>query len=79
MADVFDMKRRPDFSDVTRRIVTIVIGTLMAVASSFQVVGAGERGVLFGKLSGVKDVQLGEGLHFKIPFFEEIIPIDVKV
>jgi regulator of protease activity HflC (stomatin/prohibitin superfamily) len=81
MADVFDMKQRPDLSGLPRRIITIavVIGVFMIMASSFQVVGAGERGVLFSKLSGVKDVQLGEGLHFKIPYFEEILTIDVKV
>jgi regulator of protease activity HflC (stomatin/prohibitin superfamily) len=81
MADVFDMKKRPDLSAFPRRIITIVvlITLVMVLASSFQLVGAGERGVLFSKLSGVKDVNLGEGLHFKIPYFEEIIPIDVKV
>lgn len=47
--------------------------------SSFEVVGAGERGVIFSQISGIKDVQLGEGLHFKIPFVEDIISIDVKV
>ncbi len=81
MAEVFDIKMRQDFSKLPRLIMTIVaVGlVLIVVSSSFQVVGAGERGVLFSKLSGVKDVNLGEGLHFKMPFLEEIIPIDVKV
>lgn len=81
MADVFDMKKRPEFAAFPKQIVTIAvaIGVLMLLASSFQVVGAGERGVLFSKLSGVKDIQLGEGLHWKLPFFDEIVTIDVKV
>jgi regulator of protease activity HflC (stomatin/prohibitin superfamily) len=81
MADVFDMKQRPDFSGFTRQLATIAIiaAVLVVAASSFKVVGPGERGVLFSKFSGIKDVQLGEGLHFKLPFFEEIITIDVKV
>ena len=81
MAEVFDIKMRQDFSKLPRLIMTIVaVGlVLIVVSSSFQVVGAGERGVLFSKLSGVKDVNLGEGLHFKMPFLEDIIPIDVKV
>ncbi len=81
MADVFDIKMRQDFSKLPRLIMTIVVAGLVLIvgSSSFQVVGAGERGVLFSKLSGVKDVNLGEGLHFKMPFLEEIIVIDVKV
>ncbi|MBI3607268.1 MAG: prohibitin family protein [Nitrospirae bacterium] len=81
MADVFEMKMREGLSKLPRRIMTLVVVVLalMLISASFQVIGAGERGVLFSKLSGVKDIDLGEGLHFKIPFIEEIIPIDVKV
>lgn len=81
MADMFDMKSQPDLSKLPRLIGTVAaIGLVVIVlSSSFQVIGAGERGVMFSKLSGVQDVQLGEGLHFKIPLVEEIIPIDVKV
>jgi regulator of protease activity HflC (stomatin/prohibitin superfamily) len=81
MADVFDMKKRPEFAAFPKQIITIAVAIVlfMLLASSFQVVGAGERGVLFSKLSGVKDIQLGEGLHWKLPFFEEIVTIDVKV
>ncbi len=81
MADAFEMKMREGFSKLPRRIMTLVVVVLalMLISASFQVIGAGERGVLFSKLSGVKDIDLGEGLHFKIPFIEEIIPIDVKV
>lgn len=46
---------------------------------AFQTVGAGERGVVFSKFGGVQQQVLGEGLHFKIPFIEDIIPVDVKV
>jgi len=52
---------------------------LVLVFSSFQTIHPGERGVVFSQLSGVKAVQLGEGIHFKIPFVETIIPVDVKV
>ena len=46
---------------------------------AFETVGAGERGVVFSKFGGVSDVVLDEGLHFKVPFVEDIIPVDVKV
>jgi regulator of protease activity HflC (stomatin/prohibitin superfamily) len=81
MADIYEMKMPRGFSQLPRLIITgiIIVILLIVLFNSFQVVGAGERGVVFSKLSGVRDAQLGEGLHFKIPFIEEIIPIDVKV
>lgn len=60
----------------------IIIGLIIAViliSASFQVVGAGERGVVFSKFGGVRDIILDEGIRFKIPFIEDIIPVDVKV
>ncbi len=57
----------------------VVLILFMVVASAFQVVGAGERGVVFSKFGGVKETILDEGLRFKIPFVEEIIPVDVRV
>lgn len=81
MADVYEMKMPKGFSSLPRLIGFGLFALLLLIVlfSSFQVVGAGERGVVFSKLSGIKNVQLGEGLHFKMPFVEEIIPIDVKV
>src|SRR5581483_5854421 len=81
MADVYEMKVPKGFSNLPRLIGFGFFALLLLIVlfSSFQVVGAGERGVVFGKLSGIKNVQLGEGLHFKMPFVAEIIPIDVKV
>jgi regulator of protease activity HflC (stomatin/prohibitin superfamily) len=55
----------------------IVIGL---ATQSFQIVRAGERGVVFNSLSGgVQKRVLKEGLQFKIPFVEDIIPVDIKV
>jgi regulator of protease activity HflC (stomatin/prohibitin superfamily) len=79
MAETYDLKSggTPPLSGIVGVVVTVIVG--MVLMGSFKVVGAGERGVVFSKISGIKDVQLGEGLHFKIPFIEEIITIDVKV
>ncbi len=58
----------------------IIVGVLfLGFNFAFKTVGAGERGVLFSKFGGVSDRVLGEGLHFKIPFVEDIIIVDVKV
>ena len=80
MAD-YEMKTPGSPAHLARMIATGVAAFLflMLAVSSFKVVGAGKRGVVFSQLSGVKDILLGEGLHFKLPFLEEIIPIDVQV
>ncbi len=66
-------------------VKTIVIGVALLLVvglttQSFESVGAGERGVVFNMLAGgVQDRVLSEGLQFKIPVVEDIIPIDIKV
>ena len=67
----------PNIQNLWKIGVGIVI-VIMAF-SCFEVVGAGERGVVFSRFGGVKDVVLGEGLQFKLPFVEDIITMDVKV
>jgi len=41
-------------------------------------VGAGERGVVLN-FGAVQGNVLGEGLHFRIPVMQEVVPMDVKV
>jgi len=55
------------------------IALLLLVWNSVQSIGAGERGVVFSQFGGVKALVLDEGLRFKIPFVETIIPMDVKI
>lgn len=55
------------------------VAVLILVWNSVESIGAGERGVVFSQFGGVKAVTLGEGLQFKIPFVETIVPIDVKI
>ncbi len=58
----------------------ILVGGLLILAfNCFQVVGAGERGVVFSKFGGIQQGVRGEGLQFKIPFVQQIIPIDVRI
>ncbi len=74
------VKVNPSGAKVTRIVVTIliVIAALIVIGSSFTIVSAGHTGVVttFGKVS---DTVLAEGLHFKIPFVQEIILVDNRV
>lgn len=58
--------------------VIVVFLLLILLLSSFTSVKAGHSGVVttFGKVS---DQVLGEGLHFKIPFIQQIILVDNRV
>ena len=61
------------------KYIAIGVAVLVLAWNSVQSIGAGERGVVFSQFGGVKEVTLGEGLQFKLPFIETIIPIDVKI
>ncbi len=76
MADVIDIKPKKVGSIVTAVIVILVL--LIVAFNSFTTVDAGHSGVVltFGEVS---DSVLSEGLHFKIPFIQEIVLIDNRV
>ena len=58
-------------------IVGALIITLFAFRPWVQI-GAGERGVVLN-FGAVQDLVLGEGLHFKIPVVQSVVPMDVKI
>lgn len=62
---------------ILKFIVPIVILVILAF-ESFTVVQSGHRGVVV-QLGAVKSKVLGEGMHFKIPFIQEIVQIEVRV
>ncbi len=83
------MARGSQFTDMPNTLGGFNIGFLGRLAgllailiflfNSFEVVGAGERGVVFSKLGGVQEGVRGEGLQFKIPLVQDIIAMDVKI
>ncbi len=82
MGSVYDMKKQEAlFEKGPKVIVGIIIGVfvLVLLSASFETVGPGYKGVLFSKFGGIQDRILDEGLRFKIPFVEYIIPIDVRI
>ena len=43
-----------------------------------QTVEGGHRAIIYSRLSGVNDVVLGEGLHFRIPWLQRPIIYDIR-
>ncbi|NLI92857.1 MAG: prohibitin family protein [Peptococcaceae bacterium] len=58
----------------------LIIGLIAAIVGfkGYVIVEPGNRGVVV-ELGAVKSSVLGEGLHLKVPFIQEIIPIEVRV
>ncbi len=59
-------------------IVLPLIIVAWLLLQSFVVVGAGERAVIFNRFRGVQKGELGEGLHFLLPFVQYPTIYDVK-
>ena len=59
-------------------LLIIVILLLVAAAGVFVTVDAGTVGVV-KRFGAVKDVALPEGLHFKMPFAEEVVPMTTRL
>jgi regulator of protease activity HflC (stomatin/prohibitin superfamily) len=63
------------------RAVFLILGALFLlnlVRGLFLVVQAGERAVIFSKISGTRPYQLGEGMHLRLPFVWEATKYDVR-
>lgn len=58
-------------------IITVLVVLLIAFKPWVQI-GAGERGVV-QNFGAVQDKVLNEGIHFKIPVVQTVIPMDVKI
>src|SRR5438445_4107613 len=60
------------------RWAALILFLLVILGQSFVLVGAGERAVLFNRLTGTQPDQLGEGLHFILPWVQSPTIYDVK-
>jgi regulator of protease activity HflC (stomatin/prohibitin superfamily) len=67
----------PGVGKVITTIIVVVLAALIAF-QSFTIISAGHRGVVL-QLGAVQPKVLDEGLHFKIPFIQTIIPMEVRV
>ena len=59
-------------------IIPIIFVILLLLFKPWVQVGAGERGIVLN-FGAVQDVVLNEGIHFRIPIVQKIIPMDVKI
>ena len=59
-------------------IAVVALPVLIVVFQAFVIVGAGERAVIYSKVSGVQEYQLGEGMHLNVPVLWEPVIYDVK-
>jgi regulator of protease activity HflC (stomatin/prohibitin superfamily) len=57
-------------------ILALIIGV---AAGSVVIVPPGHRGVIFNRVSGIKQVALNEGMNFVMPVLEQAILMDVRV
>ncbi|MED0672383.1 prohibitin family protein [Aneurinibacillus aneurinilyticus] len=62
---------------VLKFVIPIIILVILAF-ESLTVVQAGHRGIIV-QLGAVKPTVLGEGMHFKIPFIQDIVQVEVRV
>lgn len=56
----------------------IVLLILVALLNPFVIIGPGERGVVTN-FGAVQDQVLDEGFHFRVPIYQEVIKMDVKI
>lgn len=58
-------------------IGTAVLFGIIILFSSFYIISAGERGVIL-TFGAANDVPVAEGLHFKAPFIQGIVKMDIQ-
>lgn len=59
--------------------VLVIVGILlMLMFGSCSIIGAGQRGVVYSKVSGVRPYIFTEGLNFKVPFIETVTKFSIR-
>ncbi|MBI5598018.1 MAG: prohibitin family protein [Elusimicrobia bacterium] len=70
------------FSHTLRTVLgtALVIGVFLAIVTqSVVVIPPGYRGVVFNRISGVRQQPQDEGINFVMPFVEQVIVLDIRV
>ncbi|KUO64696.1 MAG: HflC protein [Gracilibacter sp. BRH_c7a] len=72
--------KKPGHALLKGIIVLFVVALIAAliVFKAYVIIDPGHRGVVV-QLGATKPVVLNEGFHFKIPFIQEVVPIEVRV
>ena len=59
-------------------IVAIALLLFIVISASVVIVGPGQRGILLN-FGAVQPIAWGEGLHFKIPGYQSVVQMDVRI
>jgi regulator of protease activity HflC (stomatin/prohibitin superfamily) len=81
MPNEFEMKKtfgKDSLKGISGLVIAGVIILLLFVLNPIVIIGAGERGVIFSRFTGVRDIVLQEGLNFRIPGIENVVKFDIK-
>ena len=58
--------------------VGFILLIVVMMLNPITIIGAGERGVVFNRATGIEDRVLGEGFHFRTPIIESVIKMPIK-
>lgn len=75
---VVNMVPKPKMSKNLITFGLVVILLVVMALNSFVIVNAGQRGIVL-QLGAVRPIVLTEGLHFIVPFIQNVIPMEVRV
>jgi len=75
----FDLREQLPVANLPIAKIAIAFFLILLLYNSYSVIGAGERGIVFSRFGGIQDRILDEGIQFKLPFVEDIIPMDIKI
>ena len=59
-------------------MVAVFIGLILVFFLSIFIVKPGEEGIVFNRITGLKEKTYDEGLHFKIPIVEKSIKMNIR-
>lgn len=76
---VDEKEQSPEVKKIMKWAVPIGVTILILLFLPIQIIGAGQRGVVFNIFSGVEERIMGEGVNWKIPIVEQVTVFDVRV
>lgn len=72
------MQRLPNGMGAGLGALGVAGGAVYTINESMFTVEGGHRAIIFSRIGGVMDDVLGEGLHFRVPWFQYPIIYDVR-
>lgn len=76
--NISSVKKSKVFIKIIPLLLLIAIIAVLVIFKGYVIVEPGHRGVVV-QLGAVKSNVLNEGIHLKVPFVQEIIPVEVRV